>query len=142
MDTLRPGYLDARDEMEVQVSGGRTVLLVHWDAGEAEEIAASLRSRWKVEIESEDGARVWARVKELRPRVLVVSLSRQPSHGRQTVLAVRRSPEGKNLPVVFVGGEADRVSALKKEIRDAVFTDHASLKGVLIGIGHDKERVD
>ncbi len=109
----------------------RTILFVHWNAAEAAELIKPLQRRWRVEVESEDGAAVWRKVREGDPRTVVISLDRLPSHGRQTALSIRT----RSLPLIFVGGDADRVEALKREIPEAVFTNHEELSQVLAGLG-------
>ncbi len=109
----------------------RTILFVHWNAGEAAELIKPLLRRWAVEVECDDGAAVWRKVKESAPRTVVISLDRLPSHGRQTALSIRNP----SLPLIFVGGEPDTVKNLKQEIPEAVFTSHSELSKVLAGLG-------
>jgi len=109
----------------------RTILFVHWNAEEAAELVKPLQRRWQVDIESEDGAAVWRKVKETDPRTVVISLDRQPSHGRHTALSIR----SRDFPLIFVGGEPDQVQDLRREIPEAVFTSHEELSKVLGGLG-------
>ena len=53
---------------------------------------------------------------------VVIDLSRLPSHGRAVAAWLRGSKSTRQIPIVFVGGDASKVDALKKEIPDAVFT--------------------
>ncbi len=109
----------------------RTILFVHWNAVEAAELIKPLQRRWAVEVECDDGAAVWRKVKETDPRTVVISLDRMPSHGRHTALSIRNP----SLPLIFVGGEPEMVNALKREIPEAVFTNHEDLSRVLAGLG-------
>jgi hypothetical protein len=109
----------------------RTILFVHWNADEAFDLIKPLQRRWTVEVESEDGAAVWNKVKEGEPRTVVISLDRLPAQGRQTALSVR----SQGLPLIFVGGEPPHVDALRREIPEAVFTNHDDLSKVLGGLG-------
>lgn len=109
-------------------SGPERLFLVHWNEAEAEKLAESLRQAgWPVEIEARDGTRAWETVRANPPLGLVVSLDRLPSHGRETALAVRKSTAGRTIPIVFVGGEPEKVAAVRARIPDALYLAHDEL---------------
>jgi DNA-binding response OmpR family regulator len=84
------------------------IFLIHWPSSEAREHANQLRVQgWQVDIETEDDP-----VKEILadpPDVVVIYLTRTPSHGRKTAQALRASKSGRDLPIVFVGGKEKRL---------------------------------
>jgi DNA-binding NarL/FixJ family response regulator len=97
--------------------------VIHWNAAE---IQAKVRlvetcGMQAVGHEAEDGERAMNAIKELEPNVLLVWLSRLPSHGRVTAQAVRASSWGRDLPVVFVEGDPDLLEdARMARVRNAV----------------------
>lgn len=109
-------------------SGSERLFLVHWNGAEAERLAEPLRqSGWPVEVESQDGKRAWEAVRANRPRALIISLERLPSHGRETALAVRSTAAGHTIPLVFVGGDPEKVAAIRTSIPDAAFVARDAL---------------
>src|SRR5262245_22118943 len=53
---------------------------------------------------------------------VVIDLSRLPSHGRYVAAWLRGSKRTRHLPLVFVGGAADKVKLIQEQIPDAVYT--------------------
>ena len=58
-----------------------------------------------VALEHADGGRAWKRIKEGRPDVVVVDMTRRPSHGRELLRAMGQRKYTQTIPVVRVGGE-------------------------------------
>lgn len=109
-----------------------TLLLVHWNAEEAESFAQPLRaSGWEVEIEAEDGHRAWERVKNAPPEALVVYLQRLPSHGRETARAIRKTKAGRDLPILFVGGDEAKLDKVRQQVPDGIFIQPSELVSAL-----------
>lgn len=99
------------------------VHLVHWHAAEAAERAARLRAAgYEVEHAWADGAAVLRRLREDLPAAVVIDLARQPAHGREVAVALRQIKSIRNLPLVFVGGEAQKVERIRELLPDAAFT--------------------
>jgi len=108
------------------------LFLVHWNAEEARELAAPLRADgWTVETEAADGARACKAILADPPDAVVVSLARLPSHGRETVRAIRNSKAGRDVPVIFVDGQGDAVEKTKTQIKGAQFVETPALKRAL-----------
>jgi CheY-like chemotaxis protein len=109
-----------------------SVFYIHWNAEEASETAACLREGGHdVTVESASGDAAWKRIKEAAPEVLVVSLERLPSHGRQVAAAVRQTKAGRAIRLVFVGGEPANARATRDAFPDAEFCMPDALPGVL-----------
>ncbi|MBI2873336.1 MAG: hypothetical protein HYY00_09145 [Chloroflexi bacterium] len=110
------------------------VFLIHWKAAEADEYASALRSwGWAVDFEAEDGARAGKLIKATPPDVVVIYLTRLPSHGRVTASYLRSSKATRHLPIVFVEGTGEAVEKTSAQVPDAVFTTSAELEKVLAG---------
>ena len=109
------------------------VFLVHWNEAEADERREQLHA-WGHEVvgtETEDGDRAVRAILDEPPQVVVIHLDRLPSHGRETAHALRQTKPGQLIPLVFVGGEADKVRKVRDVVSQAVYTSAEDLEGVL-----------
>ncbi len=94
------------------------VLLVHWDADEAGELASELSGQGHdVVVESEDGARAAHRVFEGASGAVLISLRRLPSHGRETAVHIRARSD---VPIIFIDGDPEKVDATLEAVPDAL----------------------
>ncbi|MBE9479275.1 MAG: hypothetical protein IMY80_04855, partial [Chloroflexi bacterium] len=98
------------------------VRLIHWKESEAEEKAEILkRAGYKVESSLLDQDSLH-QMRQDPPAAFVIDLSRLPSQGRDFALGIRIHKTTRNVPLVLVGGELDKVKGIKKLLPDAVFT--------------------
>jgi CheY-like chemotaxis protein len=108
------------------------VRLIHWNAAEAEERIAGLRAAgYDVEHEakiSPEGFRSW---RTNPPAAFVIDLTRMPSHGREVALTLRITKSTRNIPLVFVEGEPEKVERIKTHLPDAVYTTWGRIRGSL-----------
>jgi hypothetical protein len=109
------------------------VLVIHWNAVEVAERAAALRdSGFTVETHWDDrsgsGLR---RFREAPPEAIVVGLDRLPSQGRAVAIWFRRNKSTRLTPLVFAGGDAERVAAARTQFPDARFATWRALPGAL-----------
>jgi DNA-binding response OmpR family regulator len=112
-------------------SKGRLALF-HWNAKEAAGLARALRADgWKVDVESEDGARGGRAVLAFPPDAVVIYLARLPSHGRETAHWLRSSKAGRNIPILFVDGTPEAVENTRAKVTGAVFTTAGRLATAL-----------
>ncbi|HEV2202591.1 MAG TPA: hypothetical protein VGR73_22460 [Bryobacteraceae bacterium] len=110
----------------------RTVRLFHWRAGEAQALIDALRDAgYRVLHNPETQSPSVREIQEAATFAIVIDLSRLPSHGRYVGAWVRGSKGTRHIPLIFAGGEAEKVAAIKKEIPDAIYTSHARLPAVL-----------
>ena len=116
------------------------IFYVHWNKDEGMETVRALRAEghtvvfhWKTE--SGAGADAWRSIKNRPPDALVVSLARLPSHGRQVAAVTLETKRLAEVPVVFVGGEAETVAKAREQFPEAKFTTAGRLAGVLGQIG-------
>ena len=111
------------------------IFLIHWNATQAEEYAQALRAQgWEVATESQDGARAGKALLANPPDVVIIYLTRLPSHGRETAHALRSHKAGRALPIVFVGGEGEGLEKTRWKVPDAIYTVPAQLTEVLAGL--------
>ena len=108
------------------------LFLIHWNDAEAEDKAHALRGDgWEVQTESADGARGAKRLLADPPDVVVIWLTRLPSHGRETARFFRSSPAGRSTPIVFVGGGGEALETVRAKVPDAVYTAPDGLAAAL-----------
>jgi len=98
------------------------LFLFCWNEAEAEEAAKQLRaSGWSVDLEWEDGARGSAAVKANPPDAVVFFLNRSPSHSRASAEYLAETKATRDIPLIFVGGDADKVVKTKAKIPTGIF---------------------
>lgn len=98
------------------------VFIVSADALDAERLARPLRDRgWLVETETRDPSAVCGRVGECSPRAVVISLASDPDAGCDLACALSVAAATKSIPVLFVGGTSESISAARKVRPDAQF---------------------
>lgn len=100
------------------------VRVIHWKAAEAVPLLDLCRDAGHdVEFDGESPFPAVIRaIRQNQPDAVVIDLSRLPSHGREAALALRRTRYSRHIPIVFVGGEAEKVAALRELLPDAAFT--------------------
>lgn len=108
------------------------LFLIHWNRLEAAELARKFeQAGWQVEIEAEDGSRAYQRMKTEPMAVIVIYLTRLPSHGRETAHALRSLKATRHIPIIFVGGQGEALEKTKAKIPEAVYTTETEVLEVL-----------
>jgi hypothetical protein len=108
------------------------VRVVHWKAIEAEPLLDACRAAGhEVEFDAIDLPATARKVRQTLPEALVIDLSRSPASGRQLAYAIRNTKYTRQIPLIFVDGEPEKVEAIRVTLPDAVYT---SLKRVAAGI--------
>ena len=98
------------------------VRLIHWNAEEAKEKIAKLRTAgYEVDFGEIDpnSLRDW---RSNPPAAFVIDLSRMPSQGRDLGMTLRGYIATRHTPLVFVEGEPEKIERIKKQLPDAVYT--------------------
>lgn len=104
------------------------IFLIHWNRQEAAALAKPLRAKgWAVVIESRDGARAYRSIRAKPPDLVLIYLTRLPSHGRETGHSLRSLKATRKLPIVFIGGEGHTLTKTKTTVPDAVFLSSAEI---------------
>jgi CheY-like chemotaxis protein len=98
------------------------VRLVHWNAAEAwprvEQLGAA---GYAVDYDAETDA-IQRGLRTAIPDAVVVDLGRLPSHGMQVALALRQRKATRHVPVVFVGGDAEKTAKVRAAVPGASFS--------------------
>ncbi len=103
------------------------VRLIHWNTAEAEGKAEKLRTAGcQVAFEPLNGQEGLRRLRNTLPQAFVIDLSRLPSQGRDIALFIRHNKTTRFVPLVFVGGEPEKVRRIQLLLPDATYTswDH------------------
>lgn len=111
---------------------GKTVRLIHWNAAQAKEKAATLRTLGYQVVS--DVPQSQATRRELRaspPDVVVIDLSQAPSRGRDVALAIRQIKATRTVPFVFAEGNAETVTQIQSLLPDATFATWRGIRGAL-----------
>lgn len=98
------------------------VRLIHWNDAEAAERGEHLRTAgYEVEhrVPSPPSLR---KLSGGEVDAFVIDLSRMPSQGRDLAVLLRQREATRRVPIVFVGGEPEKVERTRQVIPDAVYT--------------------
>ena len=109
------------------------ILLVHWNRDEARERATRLRRAGHTVVIHADqgGGGELRKVRNKPPDALVIDLARLPSHGRAVGVFMRQQKATRQVPLVFVDGEPEKVARIRQELPDAIYTDWRRLRGAI-----------
>ena len=110
------------------------VQLIHWNAAEARERVERLRAAGYDAAYHEltgpdpDLRRQW---RENPPAAFVIDLTRLPSHGRDVALVLRQTKVTRQVPLVFVEGEPEKVARIRQLLPDAAYASWSGIGGAL-----------
>jgi hypothetical protein len=104
--------------------------LFHWRAAEAAPLITALKAAgYQVDYDQDFAS--FRKARQSPPEAFVIDLTRMPSYGREVAVALRGSPATRGIPLVFAGGDPEKVAAVKRLIPDAAYTSHARLPATL-----------
>jgi len=110
----------------------RKVWLIHWKPEEAKARVATLEGAgYQVDLRNPAGGQGLKDLRSDPPAALVIDLSRLASHGKAIGLAVRGTKLTRHIPLVFVGGEAEKVEKIRSLLPDAVYAEWRGIRGGL-----------
>ena len=110
----------------------RVVQLVHWKPLEAKERIQSLKQAgYEVRYVEPDPKGMMRHLRAGQFDAILIDLSRMPSHGREVGRACRRSPKLREIPLVFVDGDAEKVAAIRQMLPDATYTSWKKIGAAL-----------
>jgi CheY-like chemotaxis protein len=108
------------------------VILIHWNALEAEERAKQLRAAGHaVEVLTAGNGEALREFRENPPQAFVIDLSRLPSQGRAVGVFLRQQKATRHVPIVFVGGQVEKVESVRKLLPDAAYTEWGRVRSDL-----------
>ena len=115
------------------------VRVIHWKPEEAVPLLEVLREAgFEAECQPLTGGSVLTDLRRVQPDALVIDLSRLPSHGREVGVHVRASKSLRAIPLIYVGGAAEKVAAIRALLPDAVYTSVAGAGSAVRSALHDR----
>jgi CheY-like chemotaxis protein len=110
----------------------KRIRLIHWKEAEAAERAANLRALgYEVESDAFDGPEALRRLRDNPPAAVLIDLTRIPSQGRDVGLALRSYKATRSVPLVFVGGDDQKLERIKELLPDAFYAAWEEIAGAL-----------
>jgi len=108
------------------------VRLIHWHEAEAEERAERLRVLgYEIDHNILSGPEGFRELRDNPPAAVVIDLGRVPSHGRDVGMALRSYKDTRLVPIVFVGGDPEKVKRIKTYLPDAIYTEWPDIRKAL-----------
>jgi hypothetical protein len=98
------------------------VRLIHWNAHEAEEKAKILQAIGYEVVHKLMNPAGLRELRENPPDAVVIDLGRLPSQGRDFGMLLRKYKSTRYVPLVFIGGDPEKVKGIKKVLPDADYT--------------------
>jgi CheY-like chemotaxis protein len=110
----------------------KTVRLIHWNEDEGLERQRQLEALgFDTQFDFGDGLTLVRLMQAGMPDAVVIDLSRMPSHGREVAHGLRTRKTTRQLPIVFVGGEPEKVQRTRQLLPDATYTTWGRIKTAL-----------
>jgi hypothetical protein len=101
----------------------KTILLIHWDAPEAEaRVARLVAMGYAASFLNRAGPPLLREITNNPPSAVLIDLSRLPSQGRDVGVALRLSKATRQIPLVFVDGLPEKVLVVRQTLPDAVYS--------------------
>jgi CheY-like chemotaxis protein len=109
-----------------------TINLIHWVPGSITERVELLQNAgYEVESSLPQGSGFLRQLAEKPPAAIIIDLARLPSQGRDMAVLIRRRKGTRHIPLVFVGGQADKVAGIRLLLPDAVFASWEEILQIL-----------
>ena len=100
-----------------------TICILHWNEPEAAERLERLQAAGFAAFHTQlAGPPLFQRLRQEPPDAIVIDLARLPSHGREVGAALRAAKATRFIPLVFVGGEPEKVARVQALLPDATYT--------------------
>lgn len=106
---------------------------VHWRPSEAGPLLDAVRAAG-AEVtfcEAGSGPAITSAIRANPPDVVVIDLSRLPSHGKEIAVWLRGRKATRHLPIIFVDGDPLKVATLRELLPDAIFTEASGVASAL-----------
>jgi CheY-like chemotaxis protein len=115
----------------VKPTGRSRIRLIHWNAAEAKERAALIRA---LGHDVRSGPIDDPYMRDLRadpPDAIVIDMTRIPSQGRDIGIALRQYKQTRRVPLVFVGGDREKIARVRELLSDAGYCSWRGIRGAL-----------
>lgn len=106
------------------------VFYLHWNEAELKErIAPLIKAGYEVTYHW--STEEHAKFGDALPEAVVISLDRLPSHGRAVAEWFWEARQRQHIPLIFAGGQPDKVKATKAKFPKAAFCTTAEVQSLL-----------
>jgi hypothetical protein len=105
--------------------------LIHWNEKEAERRIQQLEAAGYTAFHEPVSPAMLRKLRNDPPSAVVIDLSRAPSQGRDSGVALRHYKSTREVPLVFVDGDKHKVAAIRQLLPDAMYTSWGRIKGAL-----------
>ncbi len=103
------------------------VRLIHWKQVEARELAGVISNGDCTVDYSPFGPRAIRELSNNPPAAVVIDLSRLPSQGRDAAANLLQYKSLANVPFIFVDGDSEKLTKIKRLFPDLVYTERVGL---------------
>ena len=101
----------------------KRLLLIHWDAPEAEARVARLEAMgYDASFQNRTGPALLREIKANPPSAVLIDLSRLPAQGRDVGVVLRLNGATRLIPIIFVDGLPEKVLLVRQTLPDAVYS--------------------
>ena len=117
-----------------------TIRLIHSNPGEAEEHALVLKRSGHTVDRSPLGPKSLKALRARPPDAIVIDLTRSPAQGRDLGVLLRKTRSTRMVPLVFAGGDPEKVERVRGLLPDAVYTSWKRVRGAVARALRDEAR--
>jgi CheY-like chemotaxis protein len=108
------------------------VRLICWNAELAKDHAKVLKAAgFSADSSPMQGSGIVGQMREFAPDAVVIDLDRLPSQGREMAIMLRGSKSTRHIPIVFAGGQPEKVERIRAELPDAVYASWNAIGGAI-----------
>lgn len=98
------------------------IQLIHWNEKEAHLRSLYFQSQGNIVYHTiPSGKKLIKQIADNHTEIIIISLERLPSQGRDIALWLRKNRTTRTIPIAFVEGTPTKVAAIKSLLPDAVF---------------------
>ena len=106
--------------------------VIHWKEAEAGPLLAACRKAgFEIEYLQGDGGAICRAIRTKPPDVIVIDLSRLPSHGREVAVWLRNTKSTRHIPIVFIAGDPAKTASIRALLPDAMYCEIPRLPAAL-----------
>ena len=108
------------------------IRLIHWNEEEAQEKCQLLiKEGFEVNSQLPAGSRFLKELEVEDPIAVLIDLSRLPSQGRDLGISIRKRKGTRHVPIVFLGGDPEKVEKIKAILPDATYGEWKSIAALI-----------
>jgi hypothetical protein len=106
--------------------------VIHWKPEEIkDEILKLNKSGYDVDSSLISDMKDIRMIRDNPPDALLIDLSRLPSQGRDIAIRLKTYKSFRHLPIVFIGGDPEKVTRIREKLTDAIYTTWGEIEKAL-----------